>query len=107
MGAAIRHVGGRLQERARARKLMLVITDGRPHDPTARYEGRYALEDTRRALQEIRVRGVQCFGLTIDRRGRAWLSHLFGSGYCTVFSHLDALPTVLPRQDARITAWGG
>ena len=94
MGAAIRHVGGRLRERARARKLMLVITDGRPHDPTDRYEGRYALEDTRRALQEIRVRGVQCFGLTIDRRGRAWSPHLFGSGHYVVFSHLDALPTV-------------
>ena len=104
MGAAIHHVGGRLQERARARKLMLVITDGRSHDPTDRYEGRYVLEDTRRALQESRVRGVQCFSLTIDRRGRAWLPHLFGSGYYVVFSHLDALPTVLPRLDARITA---
>ena len=106
MGAAIRHVGGRLRERARARKLMLVITDGRPHDPTDRYEGRYALEDTRRALQEIRVQGVQCFGLTIDRSGRAWLPHLFGPGHYAVFSRLDALPTVLPRLYARITASG-
>ena len=92
MGAAIRHVGGRLWERARARKLMVMITDGRPHDPTARYQGRYVLEDTRRALQESRVRGVQCFGLTIDRRGRAWLPHLFGSGHCTVFARFDVPP---------------
>ena len=103
MGAAIRHVGGRLHERAHIQKLILVVTDGRPHDPTDRYEGRYALEDTRRAVQEVRARGMHCYGLTIDQRGRTWLPHLFGPGHYAVFSRLDALPAVLPRMYARIT----
>ena len=103
MGAAIRHVGGRLHDRAHIQKLILVVTDGRPHDPTDRYEGRYALEDTRRAVQEVRARGMQCYGLTIDQRGRTWLPHLFGPGHYAVFSRLDALPAVLPRMYARIT----
>ena len=107
MGAAIRHVGARLHERARTWKLMLVVTDGRPHDPTDRYEGRYALEDTRRAVQEVRARGMHCYGLTIDRRGRSWLPQLFGPGYYAVFSRLDALPAVLPRMYARITGLAG
>ena len=107
MGAAIRHAGGRLQARTRSRKLLLVLTDGRPHDPTDGYEGRYALEDTRRALQELRARGVHCFGLTIDRRGRAWLPHLFGPGHYAVFSRPEALPSVLPGLYARITGLGG
>ena len=106
MGAAVRHVGRRLRERANARKLMLVITDGRPHDPTDGYEGRYALEDTRRALRELRVGGVHCVGLTIDRRGRSWLPRLFGPGHYSVFSRPDALPAVLPRLYARITGLG-
>lgn len=106
MGAAVRHVGRRLRERTRVRKLMLVITDGRPHDPTDRYEGRYALEDTRRALAELRVRGVHCVGLTVDRRGRSWLPHLFGPGHYTVFSRPGALPAVLPRLYARMTGLG-
>ena len=106
MGAAVRHVGRRLRERTNARKLMLVITDGRPHDPTDGYEGRYALEDTRRALRELRVDGVHCVGLTIDRRGRSWLPHLFGPGRYSVFSRPDALPAVLPRLYARITGLG-
>ena len=106
MGAAVRHVGRRLRERTSARKLMLVITDGRPHDPTDGYEGRYALEDTRRALRELRVDGVHCVGLTIDRRGRSWLPRLFGPGRYAVFSRPDALPTVLPRLYARITGLG-
>lgn len=107
MGTAIRHVGRRLQERAHARRLMLVITDGRPYDPIDGYEGRYALEDTRRALREARACGVLCFGLTIDRRGRTWLPHLFGPGQFAVFSRPQALPSVLPRLYARITGLGG
>ena len=107
MGAAIRHVGGHLVRRAHAQKLMLVITDGRPHDPTDGYEGRYALEDTRRALQEMRAHGVHCFGLTVDQRGRGWLPSLFGPGHYAVFSRLDALPPALPRLYARITGLGG
>ena len=107
MGAAIRHAGGRLQERAHARKLMLVLTDGRPYDPIDQYEGRHALEDTRRALQEMRAHGVHCFGLTIDRRGRAWLPHLFGPGHYAVFSRPEALPEALPRLYAHIMGLGG
>ena len=107
MGAVVRHVGGCLRERPHARKLMLVLTDGRPHDPTDGYEGRYALEDTRRALQEVRAGGVHCFGLTIDHRGRTWLPHLFGPGQFAVFSRPETLPSVLPRLYARITGLGG
>jgi nitric oxide reductase NorD protein len=104
MGAAIRHVGARLEACSPGQKLLLVLTDGRPNDPTDGYEGRYALEDTRRALLELRLRGMHCFGLTIDRRGREYLPHLFGAGHYAVFADPHALPQVLPRLYARITA---
>jgi nitric oxide reductase NorD protein len=106
MGAAIRHVGARLDARPPAQKLLLVLTDGRPHDPADGYEGRYGLEDTRRALLELRARGVHCFGLTIDQRGREYLPHLFGAGHYAVFADPRSLPQVLPRLYARITARG-
>jgi nitric oxide reductase NorD protein len=104
MGAAIRHVGARLEERSPAQRLLLVLTDGRPHDPADGYEGRYGLEDTRRALLELRSRGVHCFGLTIDQRGCEYLPHLFGAGHYAVFADPRSLPQVLPRLYARITA---
>lgn len=103
MGAAIRHVGARLEQRQTAQKLLLVLTDGRPNDPTDGYEGRYALADTRRALLELRRRGVHAFGLTIDWQGRDYFPQLFGPGHYVVFSHPQRLPRVLPRLYARLT----
>jgi nitric oxide reductase NorD protein len=55
LGAAMRHVSFRLGERPNARKLLLVITDGKPND-LDHYEGRFGVEDTRRATQEARRR---------------------------------------------------
>lgn len=103
MGAAIRHVGVRLGARSSAQRLLLVLTDGRPNDPSDGYEGRYGLEDTRRALLELRMRGMHCFGLTIDRQGREYLPDLFGPGHYAVLADPRALPQVLPRLYGRIT----
>ena len=57
-------------------------------------------------IGEHRVDGAHCVGLTIDRRGRSWLPHLFGPGHYSVFSRPDALPEALPRLYARITGLG-
>lgn len=103
LGAAIRHVGAALERRPAAQRLLLVLTDGRPHDPVDGYVGRHALEDTRRALIEQRARGLQPFGLTIDPRGAEFFPHLFGVGRYAVFTDPRALPQVLARLLARIT----
>ncbi len=107
MGAAIRHVGAGLQQRSNRQKLLLLLTDGRPHDPTDGYEGQYAVEDTRRALQELRVRGIHCYGLAIDQRGRDYLPDIFGPGRYAVLSRPESLPQLLPRLYAQITALAG
>ena len=103
MGAAVRHTGKKLLQCQSRQKLLIVMSDGRPHDPTDRYEGKYALEDTRKALNEMRSRNVQCFGLTIDQQGSNYLRYLFGPGHYAVYSHLQSLPEILPRLYVRIT----
>ena len=103
MGPVIRHLGAKLQRRKSRQKLLIVLGDGKPHDPTDRYEGRYALEDTRKALLEQRAGNVTGFGLTIDREGPRYLKHLFGPGHYAVYSHLHSLPDVLPGLYARLT----
>lgn len=103
LGAPVRHIGCKLALRQSRQKLLIVLTDGKPHDPTDRYEGKYALEDTRRALIEQRAKGVECFGLTIDQQGPRYLKHLFGAGHYAVYSHLSEMPEILPNLYAKLT----
>lgn len=95
LGAAIRHASFRLGERPNARKLLLVITDGKPND-LDHYEGRFGVEDTRRAVQEARRRGHAVFCVAIDAQSRAYLPHLFGPAGFAIVSKPEKLASTLP-----------
>lgn len=95
IGAAIRHAAAGLMLRPDRRKLLLVLTDGKPND-IDHYEGRYAMEDTRRAVAEARRTGLAVFAVTVDRESRAYMPFPFGqNGHATV-SKLSRLPAALP-----------
>ncbi len=95
IGAAMRHVSFRLSERPNARKLLLVITDGKPND-LDHYEGRFGVEDTRRAVQEARRRGQAVFCVAIDPQARSYLPHLFGPAGFSIVSKPEKLSAALP-----------
>ncbi len=106
IGAALRHVGKRFMQRPERHRLLLLLTDGRPFDPADNYKGLYALEDTRKALQELHNNCIYAHGLTIDRTGLEYLPYQFGPGRYTVFSNVLALPEFLPKLYARLTGLG-
>lgn len=106
IGAALRHMGKRIMRRTERHRLLLLLTDGRPFDPADNYTGLYALEDTRKALQELHNDGIYTYGLTIDRAGLEYLPYLFGPGKYTVFSNVLSLPEFLPKLYARLTSLG-
>jgi nitric oxide reductase NorD protein len=65
MGAAIRHATHVLSSRGgTGRSLLVVISDGLPYDDD--YEGAYAEQDTRHALEEAAARGVGCACFTVE-----------------------------------------
>jgi nitric oxide reductase NorD protein len=103
MGAAIRHATDRLAAQPGGRRLLLILSDGKPND-LDRYEGRYGIEDTRHAIQEARRLGLTCFCVTIDERGNDYLPHLFGTGGYVVIRRPSELPGRLPMLYARLTA---
>ncbi len=102
MGAAIRHNAAILSKQKTARRLLLILTDGKPND-LDQYEGRYGIEDTRMAIQEARQLGLIPFCVTIDERAHDYLPHLFGGQSFVVVHHASELPTVLPRLYAQLT----
>jgi nitric oxide reductase NorD protein len=106
IGAALRHMGKRFMRRSERHRLLLLLTDGRPFDPADNYKGLYALEDTRKALQELHSDGIYAYGLTIDQSGVEYLPYLFGPGKYTVFSNVLALPEFLPKLYAKLTGLG-
>ncbi len=103
LGAGIRHAAKRLALEPAGRRLLLILTDGKPND-LDRYEGRWGIEDTRHAVAEARRQGLEPFCVTIDPEGNDYLPHLFGSGGYVVIRNPAELPARLPLLYARLTA---
>lgn len=96
LGAAIRHVSHLLTQESRRRRLLLVITDGKPND-LDHYEGRHGIEDSRMAIQEARRAGHSVFGITVDRDGKSWFPRLFGQGAFALIPDPEKLTLALPQ----------
>jgi nitric oxide reductase NorD protein len=103
MGTAIRHASQILSKQKTGRRLLLILTDGKPND-LDKYEGRYGIEDTRIAVQEARRLGLTPFCVTIDEKAGDYLPHLFGSNGYVVVKNAEELPQVLPRLYIQLTA---
>ncbi len=103
LGAAVRFASERLAGEAAERRLLLVLTDGKPNDQD-HYDGRYGIEDTRMAVNEARRAGLHPFCVTVDERGPDYLPHLFGSSGYVLVRDPAQLPRELPRLYARLTA---
>lgn len=96
MGAALRHATAKLAERPNRKHLLLVLTDGKPND-VDHYEGRFALEDTRRAVSEARRRGIHVFGVTVDQDAKTYVPAVFGHHGYAVVPDIRRLPAALPQ----------
>jgi nitric oxide reductase NorD protein len=96
MGAAIRHCAAELAKRPNRHRLLLVLSDGKPNDSDY-YEGRYAIEDTRRAILDARQQELKVFGITIDRDAQQYIGHLFGRGGYAMVHKPEHLSQALPR----------
>ncbi len=102
LGAGIRYASQQLANEGCGKRLLLVLTDGKPND-LDQYEGRYGIEDTRQAVTAARQAGLIPFCVTIDRKGNDYLPHIFGQGDYVVIHDPRRLPGELPRLYARLT----
>ena len=102
LGAAIRHASSQLARQPASRRVLLILSDGKPNDLDI-YDGRYGIEDTRMAIIEARKLGLQPFCVTIDREGASYLPHLFGPAGYAVIRKPEELPRRLPLLYAQLT----
>ncbi|MFO1371410.1 MAG: VWA domain-containing protein [Candidatus Competibacteraceae bacterium] len=102
MGAAVRHATGLLSRQTAARRLLLLLTDGKPND-LDHYEGRYGIEDTRMALLEARREGLHPFCVTIDQEADDYLPYLFGKDSFVLIRRPEDLPRQLLLLYTRLT----
>ena len=96
MGAAIRHATARFEGIESQRRLLLILSDGRPEDYDDGGDRRYLHEDTRMAVKEAVAKGVHPFCITVDTMANQYLPQIFGKGYYMVLDHINSLPNKLP-----------
>lgn len=103
IGPAIRHATADLARVGAERKLLLLVSDGKPTD-FDRYEGRYGIADVRQSLREAEQMGLHAHALAVDAVAREWLPDLFGPSAWHVLPRPEQLPDVLTQVYGRLTA---
>src|SRR5690606_20099895 len=105
LGAPLRHLAAALAREPARRRLLLLLSDGKPNDEDE-YEGRYGVEDVRQAVVEARLLGLDVFCLTVDREGSRYLPRMFGPWGYAVLPDVRQLPERLLDLYRRLTASG-
>jgi hypothetical protein len=102
MGAAIRHGARWLKGRSADRRLILLITDGEPHDIDV-HDRQYLMFDAKKAVEEGSRQGVLTYCMSVDPRADAYVSRIFGARNFMVVDHVNRLPEKLPGLYLRLT----
>ncbi len=101
MGAALRHAAHTLGAQAAERKLLLVLTDGRPSDVDV--DDDHALvADTRQAVLELAQIGIHSHCISLDPLADSYVHDIFGH-HATVVDRVEQLPERLTRLFVSLT----
>jgi len=95
MGAAMRHAAHYLGARQADKKLMLILTDGKPSDVDA-HDERLLIEDARQAVKELDQDGIFAYCISLDPKADEYVGDIFGRRF-TVIDHVERLPERLPQ----------
>ncbi len=94
MGAVLRHGGQYLAQQKAEKRVLLLLSDGEPHDVDAD-DPQYLIEDTRMAVEELAAKGVATHCVTLDAGADDYVGHIFGKHY-SIIDRVERLPERLP-----------
>jgi len=103
IGPALRHSGYLLHRRPSRRKLVLLITDGKPMDSDYSPETRHAQYDVRKACQENRQSGIITFALSTEENTVADMDLMFPDRRYGILPDMRKLPDILPWMYLKLT----
>ena len=95
MGPAIRHATYKLDQQDARTKILFLISDGRPQDRGYSREGvekEYAVHDTKKALDEAKLLGINSFCLTVDKNGHDYLKTMCSDMGYEILDNINDLP---------------
>jgi nitric oxide reductase activation protein len=102
MGGALRHATQWLRHRPSDRKLILMITDGEPHDIDV-HDPKYLQFDTKKAVEEASRAGIFTYCMSLDPKADDYVARVFGVRNYTVMDRIERLPEKLPGLYLRLT----
>ncbi|WP_156302600.1 nitric oxide reductase activation protein NorD [Methylogaea oryzae] len=91
MGAALRHAGHYLAARSAGKKLLLLLSDGEPADIDVE-DPAYLCADARKAVEELSMRGIASYCITLDPLADQYVADIFGRNNYTVVDRIQRLP---------------
>jgi nitric oxide reductase NorD protein len=103
IGPALRHAQELLVGRPASRKIVILVTDGRPCDYD-RYEGTYGIRDVRKAIETGRGHGLRSHAFAIEKQACETFPQMFGRDHFDVVSSPDELTRHMSRLFARLVA---
>jgi nitric oxide reductase NorD protein len=98
----VRHGAYRLNAVQSAVKLMVILTDGRPYDLDYGSLD-YAIQDTKKAIQECRNQRIHPFIITSDKKGASYLRQISPQTQSIILPKAELLPAMLPAIYKRLT----
>ena len=102
MGAALRHAGWHLGQQRAQKRLVLLITDGEPADIDER-DPQYLRHDTKKAVEDLAMRGIYTYCLTLDPDADRYVARIFGENNYSIVDNVERLPERLPNVFAALT----
>ncbi len=103
MGAAIRHASHQMRNCRTAQRLILLLTDGEPHDIDV-FDASYLAHDAARAIECSAAEGTPVFCVSVDPLADTYLQKMFGRHHYQIIDRVEQLPQRLPELYLRLTA---
>ena len=103
IGVALRHTANKLSKENTKKKLIILITDGKPSDSFYESSNRYAQYDIRQANEENHKQGIDAFCISTEENSIEDLEIMFPNHRFVIINNMLELPKILSQLYLKIT----